>query len=111
MPEQRNKPSEKPGDYEDKRLYGPVATVFSSTNTGSWRILRPVVDYSRCSKCGTCRKYCPTDVIEIKVDDAQCIEINWNYCKGCGVCANVCVKKCIAMEDEENAKQEIESEK
>ena len=106
MSKQRNKPSEKPGDGEDKRLLGPVATVFNSTNTGSWRILKPVVDYSRCIKCGNCQKFCPTDVIEILDDNEQCVQINWNYCKGCGICANVCVKKCIAMKEEGEAPEQ-----
>jgi len=104
MSKQQNKPSEKPKNCEDKTLYGPVATIFNSTDTGSWRILRPIIDYSRCIKCGNCHKYCPTDVIQIIEDSSQCIEIDWNFCKGCGICANVCVKKCITMEEETSCK-------
>ncbi|MFC2141171.1 4Fe-4S binding protein [Acidobacteriota bacterium] len=102
MSRQQKKPSNKPENYKNKKLYGPVATIFCSTNTGSWRILRPAVNYTECSKCGNCQKFCPTDVIEIKEDAVECIEIDWNYCKGCGICANVCVKKCISMVEEES---------
>jgi pyruvate ferredoxin oxidoreductase delta subunit len=101
MSRQQKKPLKKPGNCENKQLLGPVATIFGSTNTGSWRILRPAVNYAECSKCGTCQKFCPTDVIVIKEDALECIEIDWNYCKGCGICANVCAKKCITMIDEE----------
>lgn len=100
MSRQQKKPSKKPKNYKNKQLYGPVATIFCSTNTGSWRILRPAVNHEECSKCGTCQKFCPTDVIEIKEDNLERIEIDRNYCKGCGICANVCVKKCIKMIEE-----------
>lgn len=100
MSKQPKKPIKKPVEYKNKQLYGPVATIFSSTNTGSWRILKPVVNYAECSKCSNCQKFCPTDVIEIKADDINCVEINWDYCKGCGICANVCAKKCITMVEE-----------
>ncbi len=102
MSRQQKKPSVIPGNCKNKQLLGPVATIFGSTNTGSWRILRPAVNYAECSKCGTCQKFCPTDVIEIIEDAGECIKIDWHYCKGCGICANVCVKKCITMIDEES---------
>ncbi len=83
-----------------RRLYGPVATVFSFSNTGSLRIVRPLVNYSECIKCRICEKYCPSNVIEIKPSDEQCVKINWEFCKGCGVCANVCRTNCIEMVEE-----------
>jgi len=84
----------------NKRLYGPVATVFASTNTGSWRIETPVVEFSKCTKCGTCAKFCPLNIIDMHRDQEDAIEINWDYCKGCGICANVCPAKCITMLEE-----------
>lgn len=108
MPEQQMKLSKK--QKKNKRLVGPVATVFNSVKTGDWRILKPIVNYSLCSMCSVCNIYCPTDAIEIKKDTKfliysnlrakKCIEINWNYCKGCGMCANVCPKDCITMIEE-----------
>jgi pyruvate ferredoxin oxidoreductase delta subunit len=86
-----------------------VAVVFNSANTGSWRIVRPGIDHIKCSRCGTCIMFCPTNVMELKdkkdikeIKDKtdKTIEIDWKYCKGCGICANVCPKKCITMIEE-----------
>lgn len=94
MSEQPGSPSEKPGNY--KRLYGPVATVFGSVKTGAWRLVRPCVDESNCSRCGICGEFCPLEVIEV----SRSVEIDWTYCKGCGVCADVCPGNCIEMVNE-----------
>jgi len=83
-----------------RRLLGPCATQYVAMTTGSWRLERPIVDYSNCSKCGTCGIYCPTNAIEILKENEECVEIMWDYCKGCGICANECPKKCIQMVDE-----------
>ncbi|MBS4024064.1 MAG: 4Fe-4S binding protein [Clostridia bacterium] len=81
-----------------KVLFGPVATIFSSTKTGTWRIVKPVVDQEKCSFCGNCQKYCPTDVVTIqKETENRGVSFDFDYCKGCGICANVCPKECIAM--------------
>jgi pyruvate ferredoxin oxidoreductase delta subunit len=98
---------EQPGKHINKsrnyRLYGPVAIVVNSVDTGSWRINRPRVNNGDCVKCGHCRMYCPTNVIEINslAEHEQYVEIDWDYCKGCGICANVCLKQCITMVDED----------
>lgn len=78
-------------------VYGPVATIYGSTNTGSWRLEKPSIDFDDCIKCGTCQRYCPTNVIEIKKDEKECVVIDFNYCKGCGICVNECPKKCMKM--------------
>ena len=99
-------------DQQQKRMsaptrcnvLGPVAHVFDSANTGSWRLERPKVDFAACIKCGTCQRYCPADVITIHKDREECVEIMWDYCKGCGICANECPKKCIDMVDERGEK-------
>ena len=83
-------------------LLGPVATVFATVDTGSWRTIRPEVDFSACSQCGVCRTHCPTAVLEIVKDQAECVAIDWENCKGCGICANVCPKQCITMVREES---------
>jgi pyruvate ferredoxin oxidoreductase delta subunit len=89
-----------------KYVYGPTAPVFDSVATGSWRIVRPVVDRSQCTGCGQCETFCPCGVIEIhdREQDGKVVEIDWTYCKGCGICANVCPKKCIQMAAEEEKK-------
>ncbi len=106
MQPQHNMPMKEHGKHKkkEKRFLGPTALVFSSVNTGSWRISRPQADESLCARCGRCEMFCPTGVIEVhKEKDVQkVIEIDWNYCKGCGICAEVCPKKCIQMVKEKN---------
>lgn len=82
---------------EKCNVFGPVATVFASSNTGTWRLERPSVDYKSCVKCGTCAKFCPAHIITVVKDAEECIQFDWDICKGCGICANECPKKCIAM--------------
>jgi 2-oxoacid:acceptor oxidoreductase delta subunit (pyruvate/2-ketoisovalerate family) len=86
------------------RVFGPVATKFGSSNTGSWRIEKPVVNYEKCIKCGTCERYCPANVVEVHKDQEECVIINYYYCKGCGICANECPAKCIDMVNERGVK-------
>ena len=85
-----------------KALKGPVATIFKAANTGSWRLERPIIDSEECIYCGTCQKFCPTDVITVVKDkENSSLTIDFDYCKGCGICFNVCPKQCITMEPEE----------
>ena len=65
-------------------------------DTGKWRTRKPVLDKSKCVKCGACLMYCPVNSVR-KVADGS-FEINYDYCKGCGICAHECKKKAIAME-------------
>lgn len=82
------------------RILGPVATEFDSANTGSWRLERPDVDFSKCIKCGICERSCPVDAITVHKDREESVSIDWRYCKGCGICANECPKECMVMVDE-----------
>lgn len=66
--------------------------------TGSWRTLKPVVIYSKCTGCGTCAQVCPEGCIKIIKKKSN---INYDYCKGCGICAKECPQKAIYMEKEE----------
>ena len=65
--------------------------------TGSWRNLRPVINYKECIQCMICWKFCPDAAIDI-VDEKPVI--NLTFCKGCAICAEECPKKCIALEKE-----------
>lgn len=56
--------------------------------TGGWRILRPVIDQEKCTKCKTCWIFCPDAAIQI--DEQNNMKVNLKYCKGCGICASVC---------------------
>ncbi|HHV38877.1 MAG TPA: 4Fe-4S dicluster domain-containing protein [Tepidimicrobium sp.] len=78
-------------------VLGPVATTFTASDTGSWRLERPKVVFEDCIKCGICAQVCPVDIVEIRKDEKECVVFNFDYCKGCGICANECPKKCIMM--------------
>ncbi|SDO65959.1 4Fe-4S binding protein [Desulforhopalus singaporensis] len=71
--------------------------------TGSWRVLRPVIDLEKCipakknkKACFTCWLYCPDSVVSKTVPPS----INLEYCKGCGICAEECPAGAIEMVDE-----------
>jgi 2-oxoacid:acceptor oxidoreductase delta subunit (pyruvate/2-ketoisovalerate family) len=74
-------------------------TVGSIGQTGLWRSFRPIVDYSKCTRCTLCWIYCPDAAISRREDDSP--EIDYNFCKGCGICANECPVKAITMKREE----------
>ncbi|MEE3362982.1 MAG: 4Fe-4S binding protein [Anaerovoracaceae bacterium] len=64
-------------------------------DTASWRIVRPVMDKSKCIECGMCLAYCPVRAI-VGTEDKK-FRITYDYCKGCGICAEECPKKAIDM--------------
>jgi len=73
--------------------------------TGSWRVERPVIDYSRCTPaklgkhaCHLCWLYCPDRTISKDIEP----QIDLEYCKGCGICAEECPTKAIRMVAEED---------
>ncbi len=67
-------------------------------NTGDWRTQRPVLDETKCIRCGRCFLYCPVNSIR-KTEKA--FVISYDYCKGCGICAHECPKEAIEMVAEE----------
>jgi len=75
-----------------------VPSVGSMGKTGGWRTFRPVIDYSKCTRCLFCWIYCPEGAIDRGEDDTP--QIDYEYCKGCGICANECPTKAIKMERE-----------
>ena len=71
--------------------------------TGSWRVLRPVIDLNKCipakknkKTCFLCWMYCPDAVITRTIPP----RIDMEYCKGCGICAEECPAHAIEMEEE-----------
>jgi pyruvate ferredoxin oxidoreductase delta subunit len=71
--------------------------------TGSWRVLRPVIDLTLCIParknkiaCFTCWLYCPDVVITKTIPPV----IDYEYCKGCGICAEECPADAIKMVEE-----------
>lgn len=71
----------------------------SQTKTGSWRALKPIIDFKRCTGCGLCWVFCPEGCIFKKKDGK--FKVNYDYCKGCGICSNECPVKAIKMIKEE----------
>jgi pyruvate ferredoxin oxidoreductase gamma subunit len=68
-----------------------IATPGTSArvNTGAWRVMRPVIDLSRCNRCSwICSTYCPDSAIRVDADHTP--HIDYDHCKGCLVCTTVC---------------------
>ena len=72
--------------------------MMSWNKTGSWRNLRPVIDYEKCTGCMLCWKFCPDACIDIKDEKPV---IDYDYCKGCIVCAEECPVSAIDVRKEE----------
>lgn len=74
----------------------PITSVNSAANrTGFWKTFKPVLDQSKCIKCGICWKFCPDVSVKMKPDEFPTFDLE--HCKGCGICANECPKKAITM--------------
>lgn len=79
--------------------------------TGSWRVLRPVIDLEKCipakrnkPACFTCWLYCPDGVISRTIPP----KIDYEYCKGCEICAQECPADAITMVEETEFLEEEE---
>ncbi len=72
----------------------------SQYQTGGWRSQRPILDKSKCSRCGLCYIFCPDACIG--QDEEGYFEANLFYCKGCGICAAVCPLGAKTMVEEED---------
>jgi 2-oxoacid:acceptor oxidoreductase delta subunit (pyruvate/2-ketoisovalerate family) len=76
-----------------------IATILSLgntqlKNTGSWRIMKPVISVEKCIKCDLCYVYCPEGCIEL--DEQRIPQIIYDYCKGCLICSTICPVKAIS---------------
>ncbi|MFH1637915.1 MAG: 4Fe-4S dicluster-binding protein [Candidatus Woesearchaeota archaeon] len=85
---------------QKKEKIGAITEAASSLayETGTWKVMRPIWDKSKCTHCMQCPIHCPEDCIPVK--EGKRLETNLKYCKGCGICAQVCPVKCIAMKPE-----------
>jgi pyruvate ferredoxin oxidoreductase delta subunit len=57
--------------------------------TSNWRIVRPVIDHEKCTRCLTCYIVCPEPCWSFNEKEDQ-MEWNWKYCKGCQLCIHEC---------------------
>jgi pyruvate ferredoxin oxidoreductase delta subunit len=65
----------------------------------STRTMRPVVNFSTCTKCTLCGLNCPDASIDFTPDGTY--DVNLESCCGCGICEDVCpVKECVTMVNE-----------
>jgi len=70
-------------------------------NTGAWRIDRPVLDETACSRCGLCSLMCPDGAI--RLDERGYPVIDYEHCKGCMICQQLCPLEAIGREKETRA--------
>ena len=57
--------------------------------TSNWRIVRPVIDDEKCTRCFTCYIACPDSCWSFNEKEEK-MEWNWKFCKGCQICINEC---------------------
>lgn len=70
--------------------------------TGLWRVVRPVVDLSRCRRCAwICSTLCPDGTISVDAEGFPVID--YRHCKGCLVCASSCPAHAIQAVPERQA--------
>ncbi len=71
--------------------------------TGSWRVVRPIIDLKKCipaktekMACFSCWLFCPDGVITRTIPPV----IDYEYCKGCEICAEECPADAISIVEE-----------
>jgi pyruvate ferredoxin oxidoreductase delta subunit len=63
------------------------------------RMVRPIINFSTCTKCTLCWLNCPDGSFNVTPDGKYDIQLE--ACSGCGICEAVCpVKNCISMVNE-----------
>jgi pyruvate ferredoxin oxidoreductase gamma subunit len=84
-------------------IHAPATSV--QTATGTWRSLRPVIDYELCNHCTwVCSTLCPDSAISVDAQGAP--RIDYDHCKGCMICVAVCPPHAIRAEPERAAATE-----
>lgn len=70
-------------------------------STEGWRVYRPVIDLSRCTRCFYCFALCPEGAI--RLDEQNYPQVDYQHCKGCLVCVEECPPGVIEKVREEAA--------
>ncbi len=76
---------------------------------GTWRMYKPVIDYSKCIKCLNCWFSCPDFAYEVNKQGQPVLREK--NCKGCGICAEHCPVKCIEMVRDDHKKSKPKKNK
>ncbi|WP_258360752.1 4Fe-4S binding protein [Moorella sulfitireducens] len=77
---------------------GPnLATPLLSTTTGSWRLVRPVLNTERCNNCLICWLFCPEGCF---TRGERVVSLDLDFCKGCGICVAECPREALALVEE-----------
>ena len=96
--------------FDDARTAAPVIHAADNTDalkTGSWRTMRPVIDYERCNKCWwICSTFCPDGAIAVEEGTPV---IDYDHCKGCLVCVAQCPPHAIEAVPEHQAAEKEKS--
>ncbi len=72
--------------------------------TGSWRLVRPVIDHERCKGCWwICSTFCPDSAIDVEDGTPR---IDYDHCKGCMICMVHCSAHAISLVKEHEAEKE-----
>jgi pyruvate ferredoxin oxidoreductase gamma subunit len=69
--------------------------------TEGWRVYRPVIDLTRCTRCFLCFALCPEGAIHLDAQNYPVVD--YAHCKGCLVCVADCPPKVISQVREEAA--------
>ena len=75
----------------------PIGKELYVVKTGEWRFQKPIFSGEKCTRCGICFIYCPTNSIR---ETENGYDANLDTCKGCGICMNECHARAIVMEVE-----------
>lgn len=56
------------------------------------------IDFQRCTNCGDCTQFCPTDAL-FATSDRQGIYFSQGKCIGCGICEDICKPNAISAKE------------
>jgi len=60
-------------------------------------VMTAVVNFDKCTGCGTCVDVCPVEAIALNDDSKACV--NADECTDCGACADECPSEAITLSD------------
>ncbi len=75
-------------------IYEPATS--KTVETGDWRTMKPVIDWTKCKQCLLCAPCCPDMSIPVNAEGKR-EDFDYFFCKGCGICMNACPFGAISM--------------